>query len=131
MKQVSFSFDTYGEIWKRAKEGESEEDVVRRIMGLLPLEAGSAAAAVDAGSGFYDKRNGVHFKQNFVIGRSYKGNDYQARAVDGKWEMHGKRYDSINALNVALGAMSENAWISWYFERSPDNWVQIDELRPK
>lgn len=51
------------------------------------------------------------------IYRTYKGAEYSARASGGKWHLQGfnQPFDSLNELNVAIGAKTENAWVSWYF----------------
>jgi len=139
MKSIQISNQTFGALWQKAHEADqTEEDILRRLLGLSgspplgdALEAAIQETSEKGAQGFYDARFEVKFPQGFRIYRSYKGKNYSARASGGKWHLEGfaQPFDSLNELNVAIGAKSENAWISWFFDEAGGVKKMISDLR--
>jgi hypothetical protein len=136
MKTIEISNQTFGALWQKANEADrTEEDILRRILGLsgAPSAPGFSIRVLPSEhsvEGFYDSRFDVKFPEGFRIFRAYKGQNYTAIASQGKWTLNGflMPFESVNALNVAIGAKSENAWISWFYDEGGDR-KAIDSLR--
>jgi hypothetical protein len=128
MKTINIANSTYGALWLRAVESDkTEDDILRRLLGI----DGDAEFHAGQEVGFHDTRFDVIFSEGFRIYRTYKGDDFEAIATKGKWRLNGKFYDSLNKLNGAVGASTENAWISWFFDRDGIKTPISDLREPK
>jgi hypothetical protein len=80
--------------------------------------------------GFSDYRFGVEVPEGFEIFRTFKGTEYRAAAMDGKWLLKntGDVYASLNQLSSAIGGI-ENAWHRWYFLDKNGKRQLVDKLR--
>lgn len=141
MKTIEVSNATFGLIWSRALESDqSEEDILTRILNssaqsemrsapsfLSPPEVyGSAPEA----PGFTDARYSVNFPEGTRIFRTYKGKRHEAQVIAGLWFLDGgdAAFNTLNMLNKAIGATTENVWVSWSIERS-GKIMKISDLR--
>jgi hypothetical protein len=117
MRPVPLSTEVYAKIWSLHQPGEDSEDaILRRVLGVNPAAAQSAPAA-PAKIGFSDPRFKIELPEGFVISRIYKGVEYRAVARDGKWHLEstGASYSTLNQLSQAVSGNVENAWRNWYF----------------
>ena len=133
-RTVSISTDVFAAIWAQRQEGEETEDaILRRILGCKPAEAPATEAVQSTGTGgVFDNRNNVHFPQGFRAFRVYKHREYEAIAEDGSWRRPdtGKRYPTLNQLNESIAAGNENIWNGNWKYRTDDGAVRsINELR--
>jgi hypothetical protein len=68
----------------------------------------------------------------FKIKARMKGRSHRARVRrDGTISFHGKVYNSPSMAGKAAIGRSTNGWALWKFERSPGDWVPLEELRRK
>jgi hypothetical protein len=85
-----------------------------------------------AGTGVRDERNGVSFPEGFEIFRTYKQQEYRARAQSGAWHRldNGQKYPTLNQLNSSIAAGAENVWNGNWKYRTPEGAQKsIAELR--
>jgi len=118
-----------------AQDGrESEDHVLRRLLGCLPPAALAALATPDGNGDFIDTTYGIRFPEGFQIFRTYKGLRYTARVVSGRWVLDGEtgaagRFDSLNQLSQAVIDGNENAWMFWFYQTAEGERERISELR--
>lgn len=139
MKTVHLENPVYGALWSFATETDKDEnDILRRLLrmpagGGVSLARGSVSAASWSadGPGFRDPRYNVFFPEGFSIFRTYRGKSYSARVFNGKWSMPDRteEFESLNSLNKAVGASTENAWYSWSYVDIDGKRKRIGELR--
>jgi hypothetical protein len=141
MKSVNLDNPVYGALWSVALDSDRDEnDILRRLLGMsgagskpasAGLGAGRSSGAFTADGGYRDPRYGVHFPEGFTIFRTYQGKPFTARVFSGKWVLADRpdRYDSLNALNTAIGARTENAWYSWNYQDTQGRRRKIGDLR--
>lgn len=132
MKSISVSTDVFARIWAlREPKEDTEDSILRRILGCPPLEnAPVLAAPQNSNAGFYDARHRTTFSEGFEIFRTYLGTEYRARASCGRWVLdHGSEYGSLNELSRAIGAKTENAWINWFFKDEFGRRRPVSDLR--
>lgn len=71
-----------------------------------------------------------YVKKGFRIRFDYKGKRYIAKVrKNGKINYRGKLFNSPSLAAVAVKGRAANGWSSWKYQRSPGEWVFIDELR--
>ena len=132
MRSINVSTEVFAKLWSLRQEGEeTEDDVLRRVLGCKPRSA-SIEAAREGDGGYHDPRHNTHFPEGFEIFRSYKGTDYRARATRGGWLLlnDGKIYPSLNALsNAVVDGIAENAWVNWWYTAENDERRRISDLR--
>jgi len=132
MPNLNLSAAVFAEIWARRAAGEETEDrILRRILGMpaeAPATPPSASASPD---GFVDATYGVRFAEGFEISRLYKGRSYAARVRDGRWllDADGRAYDSLNQLSQAVIDGNENAWMFWFYRTASGERRRIAGLR--
>lgn len=115
-RSIPVSMDLFAAIWRAQQPGEaSEEEILRRILGVSSTAAVSPSPPTKIG--FSDPRFGIGLPEGFEIFRVYKGAEYRARAVDGKWLLTntGEMHPSLNKLSRAVSGNVENAWNNWYY----------------
>ena len=92
-----------------------------------------------------DKESGVltpYATRRFHIRFKYKGKLYIARVRRDGWisfdsrsaefrRFKGKRFKSPSGAGRAITRRSMDGWRKWKYERSPGEWVVLDELRKK
>jgi negative regulator of replication initiation len=130
MKKIEIANSTYGALWSHAIEADmTEDDILRRLLSLPAISSNLALGGTISHSGFHDARFNVTFQEGFRIYRNYRGEAHEAIASKGRWQLDADEfYDSLNKLNGAIGAATENAWATWYFDRDGQK-TSIDELR--
>jgi len=133
-RSITVSTDVFAAIWAQRQPGEDTEEVIlRRVLGCEKASLTSSMAAVSSDDGgVNDTRNGVRFPENFEIVRSYKRQNYKARAIKGAWlrEDNGQRYPTLNQLNDSIAAGPENVWNgNWKYRDSDGTLRSINELR--
>lgn len=131
MRMIEVSVDVYAAIWANRQPGEDVEDaILRRIL--------SVSAAPSAGEretapkiGFRVARFDIELPEGFEIFRTYKGTEYRANAIDGKWRLAstGKDFDTLNQLSRATSGNIENAWRNWNFRGKDGKTYKIEGLR--
>lgn len=130
MRAINVSTDVYAAIWAARDSGEESEDaILRKILGVQVSEPSSQRSV--GAIGFADARFDIVLPEGFEIFRTYKGNDYRARASAGKWVLlnDGKPYPSLNQLSRATSGNIENAWRNWYFMARDGKRYLIERLR--
>lgn len=138
MRTISVTTDVYAAIWAARLPGEdTENDTLARILGAKP-KAPSAAVNKSEGAnrypppvGFEDKRFDIVLPEGFEIFRTYKGTEFRARAVGGKWLLANDQsaYPSLNQLSRAVSGNVENAWRNWYFTGKDSRRHLVEKLR--
>jgi hypothetical protein len=117
-RPIQVSTDVYAAIWSTRKPGEdSEDDILRRTFGVTEPAAAPVTQPLPMKIGFSDPRFGIELPEDFEIFRTYKGTEYRAKAVNGKWLLMstGDMYPSLNQLSRAVSGNVENAWNNWYY----------------
>jgi hypothetical protein len=128
--------DTFAAIWADRRPGENSEDaIIRRKFDVkIPLSnlvhPQSSDYRPPATVGYHDRRCGLTFSEGFEIFRTYKGNDFRAKATSGAWLLlnTGDLYYSLNRLSKSIGAQ-EDAWHGWRYRDEGGNVHVINELR--
>jgi hypothetical protein len=136
-RTLTVSTPVYAAIWAKRQEGEeTEDDILRRVLGCGPVPATPAATGARqmplGAIGVRDERNGISFAEGFEIFRSYKHQEYRAKADAGSWLRldNGQRYPTLNQLNSSIVAGAENVWNGiWKFRAADGKQKSIDELR--
>ncbi|MFA5097850.1 MAG: hypothetical protein WC490_04410 [Candidatus Margulisiibacteriota bacterium] len=68
--------------------------------------------------------------KTFNIKYVYKGTTYRANVIrSGKIRYKGRLYNSPSKAAVAVAHKPRNGWKCWKYQRSPGEWVVINELR--
>ncbi|HCL67429.1 MAG TPA: hypothetical protein DIC56_21850 [Rhizobium sp.] len=137
MRQIEVSTDVFAAIWAARKDGEnSEDDVLRRILGLQAKTPATPLPSTQEEAGFKDARFRVELPEGFEIFRVYKGQEIRARASKGKLELIGSGllFPSFNQLSRAATGNIENAWKNWFFigrdgKRHPIEGLRSDSKR--
>ncbi len=129
MKNVALETDTYAAVWADRRPGEETEDaIIRRKFGVKSaLMEKQAPTKI----GFSDYRFGIELPEGFEIFRTYKGTEYRAKAINGRWLLlsTGETYPSLNQLSRAVSGNVENAWNNWYFKSSSGERRLLTEKR--
>src|SRR5690349_20279712 len=113
MRSIPISTDLYAAIWGARRPGEeTEEEILRRILNVPATQPTRPSAPSPTKVGFSDPRFGIELPEGFEIFRVYKGTEFRAKAVDGKWLLMntGNMYPSLNQLSRATSGNVENAW---------------------
>lgn len=137
MRQIEVSVEVFAAIWAARNDGEnSENDVLRRILGLPATAPASTLPSHQEETGFRDARFRVELPEGFEIYRVYKGREIRARASKGKLELIGSGllFPSFNQLSRAATGNIENAWKNWFFigrdgKRHPIEGLRSDSKR--
>ncbi len=132
-RTIAISTDVFAAIWAQRQEGEETENtILRRVLGCNTTEKHSAAELAAANGGVHDTRNGVHFPEGFRAVRIYKRKEYTAVATSGVWmrEDTGARYPTLNQLNDTIAAGPENIWNgNWKYRDTDGSLRSINDLR--
>jgi hypothetical protein len=130
MRNIAIETDTYAAIWADRQTGEETEDaIIRRKFAVKGAAAQKSETPLKVG--FSDYRFGLELAEGFEIFRTYKGTEFRAKAVDGKWLLlnTGDAYSSLNQLSKAVSGNVENAWYCWYFRNPSGHRTLVTELR--
>lgn len=131
MRMIEASTDVYAAIWAARLPGEDTEDMILRRLLKVPIQSSPSRGNTAAPVGFRDTRFDITLPEGFEIFRSYKGTEYRAQAMGGKWRLMstGKEYDSLNQLSRATSGNIENAWRNWNFTGKDGKRYKIEGLR--
>jgi hypothetical protein len=133
-KSIAISTDVFAAIWAARQEGEeSEDDILRRLLldSGLRQDVQPFSGSVHA-EGVNDSRNNVFFPKGFLVFRGYKGQHFEAEALNGEWKRrdNGQRYASLNQLNASIVRGNENIWNgNWKYKNEKDEIASIADLR--
>jgi len=131
MRTINITTDVYAAIWAARQPGEdTETDVLTRLLGVGNPPAQATVPAPDR-VGFRDSRFDITLPEGFEIFRNYKGAEYRAKAVGGRWVRQdtNQSYPTINQLSLATSGNTENAWRNWYFMGRDGQRHLIEKLR--
>ncbi len=133
-RTIPVSTDVFAAIWAQRQDGEESEDaILRRVLGCAAPQTDDQSKPSPQGSGgYHDRRNNVHFPRGFEIFRTYKRKEYRAVAQDGNWlrQDTGDLYATLNQLNASIAAGTENVWNGNWKYRGEDGTIQpISVLR--
>lgn len=131
MRSINISTDVYAAIWAARKPREESEDaILKRLLKVNLQEIEQRPTKIDFG-GFNDPRFDLSLPEGFEIFRSYKNEEFRARATGGKWLLlnDGRLYPSLNQLSRASSGNIENAWRNWYFTGRDGKRYLIERLR--
>ena len=138
MRTIAVSTDVFAAIWAQRQESEETEDaILRRLLGCAAADAESPHTETGGGSGnsgVYDARNDVHFRQGLEVFRTYKGKHYSAFAEDGTWRRvdTGERFVTLNRVNASIVDGAENVWNgTWRYHDDYGLNRSIEDLRRK
>ncbi len=129
-RSIPISTDVYAAIWRAQQPGEeTEEDILRRVLGVPSKQTPPPTSP--SRIGFSDPRFNIALPEGFEIFRTYKGTEYRAKAVDGKWLLMstGDMHPSLNQLSRAVSGNVENAWNNWYYLDKNGKRQLVDKLR--
>lgn len=133
MRTITISSSVFAAIWRAHREGEETEDaILRRLLGLPAIANEPTVGATGRMLGFYDERSGVHFPQGMRIFRVYKGHKREALAENDRWFVpaSGQSFHSLHKLSQSVNNNgNENAWASWKYLDENGKEHLIDELR--
>lgn len=133
MRSINVTTDVYAAIWAAREQGEETEDaILRRVLSVRSSpDSPSSPTEVGEKIGFRDPRFDVTLPEGFEIFRTYKGQEYRARAIGGQLELlnSGKRFPSLNKASRAVSGNIENAWRNWYFMGSDGKRHLVEGLR--
>lgn len=132
MKTIDIDFDVYKELTlRRPSEEVTENDVLRKILGLPPRAAGAGITMRDTEPGKGDwVIKGVIFPAGTEFKTHYKGQTYLARVEDGALVWNDERFNSPSAAAVRITGTNVNGWNFWEC-RLPGQaaWQAISRLR--
>ena len=131
MRMMETSTDVYAAVWAARLPGEDTEDAILRRLLKVPPVTNSALTNKVPPVGLRDARFDITLPEGFEIFRTYKGTEYRAQAIGGKWRLKntGKNYDSLNQLSKATSGNIENAWRNWNFTGKDGRRYKIEGLR--
>lgn len=112
MPAIEVDFEVYKElIRRRPSEAVSENDVLRKVLGLANQKAATIATAGPAPGEWVTK--GVRFPAGTEFRATYKGKTYLARAENGALVLNGRRFDSPSAAAMSITGKPVNGWTFW------------------
>jgi hypothetical protein len=131
MRAINITTDVYAAIWAARQPGEdTENDVLARLLNACSPAARAISPAADR-VGFRDSRFDMTLPEGFEIFRNYKGTEYRAKAIGGRWVRQdtGVSYPTLNQLSLATSGNTENAWRNWYFADRDGHRHLVEKLR--
>jgi len=112
MPTIDIDFDVFKAITARRPSADvSENDVLRRVLGLPAKEMETPARAMLAPGDWITK--GVRFPSGTEFRASYRGKTYLARVESGALVLHGTRFDSPSAAAMSITKNPVNGWTFW------------------
>lgn len=134
MRTISVSTEVYAAIWsKRGPGQESEDDILRNVLGVSSKAHASSPPVNGAGGGVYAANVDVRFPEGFEIFRTYRNKDFRAKATGGRWLLENDRqsYPSLHKLSWAVVEGHENSWNAWKYRRPDGSVGYINEMRDR
>lgn len=130
-RTIKVSVDVFDAIWNDRLPGENTiNDVLRRKLAIDNKIRLAAVATGEEKIGYYDRRFGVKFPEEFLIFKRHRGILFQAKATNNSWLLlnDGSTCKNLNRLNAAIG-LGGNAWQQWSFIGEDGNVHRIKRLR--
>ncbi len=129
MKTIEVDFEVWKEVTaKRNSEEESDNDVLREILGLGKKEK----RVLNSVSNKPWITKGVTFPHGTPFKGIYKGQEYSAKVENGALIFNGKRFKSPSGAAVEITESPVNGWRFWECKMPGEaSWVLIDRLRKK
>ena len=128
MPTIEVDFDVFKALTaRRPSEQVTENDVLRRLLGLPSKNPVPGAAAPAAGDWV---TKGVRFPAGTEFRAAYKGQTYLARVEGGALALNDRRYDTPSAAAMSITDNPVNGWTFWE-ARLPGQagWKMIKSLR--
>ena len=132
MRTIEVDFDVFKALTlRRPSEAVTENEVLRKLLGLPTKLQDSSIAAGDAAAGDWISK-GVRFPAGTEFRANHKGQTYLARVEGAALVLNGKRFDTPSAAAMSLTKNPVNGWIYWEC-RLPghSSWQVIKGLRKK
>jgi hypothetical protein len=133
VRTINVTTEVYAAIWSARQPGEDHEtDILARILHVQsPARPAAQTSEAPQKIGFRDSRFDITLPEGFEIFRNYKGTEYRAKAIAGRWVRQdtGASYPTVNQLSLATSGNTENAWRNWYFTGSDEQRHLIEKLR--
>lgn len=117
----------------RRRQQQEEDEVLGRRSWKRPSEAGSTSprARRSTATGRRPVLAAYAQRPTLLVAR-HKGKTYRARVRrDGTVSLAGRVYNSPSVAGSAVVKRSCNGWTFWRYERSPGDWVRLDNLRKR
>jgi hypothetical protein len=137
-RTIEIDFDVHKRIeLERRGFGESDNDVLRRLLGIADAEARAALAALQpAPDGRAWSAKGVTLPHGTALRMEYNGRVHTGEVRDGQWMVEGKSFASPSgaAGGVATTKSGKRAnldgWEYWQVKPpAAPGWISILELR--
>ncbi|MEO0094926.1 MAG: DUF4357 domain-containing protein [candidate division WOR-3 bacterium] len=130
------SQDLKHDVLRKIREIQKQEQI--ELLGEEPVKVESKKLSSDKTLGAL----APYVTKRFHIRLNYKGKVYIAHVRKDGWitfdarspnfkKFKGKRFKSPSAAAQAISGHSMDGWKWWKYQRSPGEWVCIDELRKK
>lgn len=129
MPTIEVDFEVFKALTaRRPSEDVTENDVLRRLLGLPSRKSMPGAPAPAAAGDWVTK--GVRFPAGTEFRAAYKGQTYLARVEAGALALNDKRYDTPSAAAMSITGNPVNGWTFWE-ARLPgqSGWKMIKSLR--
>ena len=112
MPRIDVDFDVFKALtMRRPSEEISENDVLRRLLGLPPRHVEGSAPTAPTSDDWITK--GVRFPAGTEFRASYKGKTHSGRVEGGALLLDGKRFDSPSAAAMSITNSPVNGWTFW------------------
>ena len=127
MATITVDFDVFKALTNlRASEEQTENDVLRKLLGLVPAVAISQPSANEPAW----VCKGVAFPAGTKLRAVFKGKEYQGEVKDGAFLLDGVQHTSPSSAAYSVTQSSVNGWKFWECFRPGDTqWIEIDALR--
>lgn len=135
MRKIDISTDVFARIWAMREQDEDSEDaILRRVLWQRNFDADSDDLAQPPDkNGIFDRRNRVHFPEEFEIERTYLGQKFHAIVRGGQWTLNGRVTNAtrLNELSREIGTNTENAWLNWFYRDENGVRRRVSDKRDK
>ena len=128
MPTIQVDFDVFKAITsRRPREDVTENDVLRELLHLPPVEVSSRRQRPAAGDWI---PKGVRVPAGSELRAHYKGQLYLAEVSSGALVLNGKRFDSPSAAAMSITRHQVNGWTFWEV-RLPGQgrWTRLKDFR--
>jgi hypothetical protein len=115
MVSIEVDFDVFKELTaRRTSESVTENDVVRRLLGLNSAGGDSSTViGVQRSEGVPWITKGVSFPHGTEFRAAYKGQRYVGRVEHGALVVNGERFSSPSAAAISITDNPVNGWRFW------------------
>lgn len=133
MRTIDVDFDVFKALTaRRFSEAETENDVLRALLGLSSRRGTSNSVTADAADADDWIAKGIRFPAGTEFRANYKGQTWLGRIERGALVVKGQRFDTPSAAAVSITKTPTNGWTFWEC-RLPgqSSWQLIKGLRRK